>query len=580
MPEIQTREPIISVLGHVDHGKTTLLDWIRGSVVASREAGGITQHIGATDVPFYVIQKICGSLLERLNLKIQIRGLLFIDTPGHEAFTNLRKRGGSVADIAILVVDINEGVMPQTIEAIQILRHYKTPFVVAANKIDAIYGWRQRVRIENQINHVKDEFYKKFYSIVGQLSEQNFDSDLFSNIKDFTKKIAIVPISAKTGEGIPELLMIILGLAQQYLSRQLTVKIDSQAKGTILEVKEEKGLGTTIDVIIHEGIIKKGDTIVVGAREPIVTKVKALLRPRPLDEMRDPRERFKNVEKVYAASGVKISAPNLENAMAGAPVYVGGSELVEQVRKEIENVEIHTDSLGVIVKADTIGSLEAIVKILKDNKISIRNGTIGKVSNTDVIEAYTIGLENKYLGVILAFNSEVLRDAAILARDRGVIILENKVIYKLLEDYNNWVAKEKKIEKERILGLMVMPAKIKLLKDCVFRQSKPAIVGVEVLAGNIAPGYRLMRDNGKVVGKIREIQKANEQIKSAKKGEQVAVSIDDAVIGRNLNEEDTVYSFISEEDMEKINKEELSDEELQILKEIIEIKKKRISVAD
>ncbi len=599
MPEIQTREPIISVLGHVDHGKTTLLDWIRGSVVASREAGGITQHIGATDVPFYVIQKICGNLLEpesatlsligpiepkdstgKLQLRIQIRGLLFIDTPGHEAFTNLRKRGGSVADIAILVVDINEGVMPQTIEAIQILRHYKTPFVVAANKIDAIHGFKSGIGIENQLNHVKDEFYKKFYSLVGQLSEQNFDSDLFSNINDFTKYIAIVPISAKTGVGIPELLMVLLGLTQQYLAKQLTVGMDSPAKGTILEVKEDRGLGTTIDVIIYDGIITRGDTIVVGAREPIVTKVKALLRPKPLDEMRDPREKFKNVEQVYAASGVKIVAPNLENAMAGAPVYVGGIELVEQVKKEIENVEIHADSLGVIVKADTIGSLEAIVKILTDSRIQIRNGTIGKVSNTDVIEASAVGLDNKYLGIILSFNSGVLRDAEILARDKGIVIFKNNVIYKLIEDYNNWVAKEKERERDRILGLVVMPAKMKLLKGCVFRQSKPAIVGVEILAGTITPGYRLMRDDGKVVGKIREIQKANEQVKSAKKGEQVAVSIDDVVIGRNLNEEDTVYSFVSDEDMQRIDKEELSSEELQILKEIIEVKKKRISVVD
>ncbi len=580
MPEIQTREPIISVLGHVDHGKTTLLDWIRGSVIASREAGGITQHIGATDVPFYVIQKICGKLLERLNLRIHIRGLLFIDTPGHEAFTNLRRRGGSIADIAILVVDINEGLMPQTIEAIQILRHYKTPFVVAANKIDAIHGWRSRIEIEDQMDHVKEKFYKKFYSVVGQLSEHNFDSALFSDIKDFTKEVVIVPISAKTGEGIPELLMILLGLAQQYLSKQLTISIKTPAKGTILDVREEKGLGTTIDVIIYEGIIKRGDTIVVGAREPIVTKVKALLRPRPLDEMRDPREKFKNAEQVYAASGVKIAAPNLEGAMAGAPVYVGGSELIEQVRKEIENVEIHTDSLGVIVKADTIGSLEAITKILADNKIPVRNGTIGKVSNTDVIEASSVALENKYLGVILAFNSGVLRDAATLARDKGVIIFESNVIYKLIEDYNNWITKEKEREKERILGLVVMPAKIRLLKGCIFRQSKPAIVGVEVLGGSIAPGYRLMRDDGKVVGKVREIQKANEQVKSAKRGEQVAVSIDDVTIGRNLNEEDTVYSFVSDEDMERINKEELSSEELEILKEISEIKKKRISVQE
>ncbi len=577
MPEVkkQTREPIISVLGHVDHGKTTLLDWIRGTVVASREAGGITQHIGATDVPFSVIKKICGRLLDSLSAKISIRGLLFIDTPGHEAFTNLRKRGGSVADLAILVVDINEGLMPQGIETIQILKHYKTPFVVAANKIDLIPGWRTNVKIDEQLERTRDEFYKKFYRLVGQLSEHNFEAHLFTNVRNFAKQIAIVPISAKNGEGIPELLMILIGLAQQYLGEQLSVEIDSPAKGTILEVKEERGLGTTVDVIIYEGVIRRNDPIVVGGKEPIVTKVKALLKPMALDEMRDPRERFQNVDAVYAASGVKIVAPNLEGALAGSPVYVGGSELVEDIKKEIEDVEIHTDKLGVIIKADTIGSLEALVKILSENNIPIRKGTIGKVSNLDVIEAYSVGMENRFLGIIIAFNSEVLNDARTLARDRGVKIFENNVIYKLIEDYEEWVEKEREMDRLKKAEKVVTPAKIKLLPKCVFRQSKPAIVGVEILAGTVHSGCRLMRRDGKVVGRIKEMQKEKETVKLAESGEAVAIAIENVTIGRQLNEGDIVYPFISSEDMAQINREELSEEELKVLKEIMEIKRGR-----
>jgi translation initiation factor 5B len=573
MPETCVREPIISVLGHIDHGKTTLLDWIRGSVVASREAGGITQHIGATDVPFDTIKGICGPLFDRLKVRIPIRGLLFIDTPGHEAFTNLRRRGGSVADLAILIVDVNDGLMPQSIEAVQILKQNRVPFVVAANKIDVIHGWNPREKIEGQQQHVRDEFHRKFYKLVSQLSEQGFNSDLFSNIQDFTKQIAIVPISAKKGVGIPELLMVLMGLAQQYLRERLTIGRDAPAKGTILEVKEERGLGTTIDVIIYDGIIRKGDQIVVGSREPIQTKVKALLRPKPLDEMRDPRDRFENVPEVCAASGVKIAAPNLEDALAGSPVYVGGVELVEKVRREIEDVEIHMTTKGVILRADTIGSLEAMIKTLEENDIPIKKATIGKVSNSDVIEASAVGLEDRFLGVILAFNSEVLRDAKTSAEDKGVQVFQNNIIYKLLEDYVDWVEQEREKDRLKREGKVVSPAKARLLPKHVFRQSKPAIVGVEILAGTMASGCRLMRSDGKVVGRVKQIQLERESIKSAKAGDKVAMAIEGVVVGRQLNEGDLVYSFISSDDMKQLVEEDLTKEELDILKEIRRIRR-------
>jgi len=573
MPETRIREPIISVLGHIDHGKTTLLDWIRGTVIASREAGGITQHIGATDVPFETIKGICGPLFDRLRLKIKIRGLLFIDTPGHEAFTNLRKRGGSVADLAILMVDINEGLMPQTIEAINILKQNRVPFVVAANKIDIIHGWNSKEKIENQQQHVKDEFYRKFYKLLSQLSEQGFDSDLFSSIRDFTKQIAIVPISARNGDGVPELLMVLMGLAQQYLTKKLAIERGAPAKGTILEVKEERGLGTTIDVILYDGIMRKGDQIVVGSKEPILTKIKALLKPKPLDEIRSPRDRFENVPEVCAASGVKIAAPNLEHALAGAPVYVGGPEMVEKIKREIEDVEIYTDMTGVVLRADTIGSLEALINTLKENNIPIKKATIGKVSNSDVIEASAVSSEDKFLGVILAFNSSVLRDAKILAKNRNVKIFQDKIIYKLLEDYEDWIEREKERERLEKEGKVVTPAKIRLLPKHVFRQSKPAIVGVEILAGTIASGCRLMREDGKVVGRIKQIQLEKETIKSATTGDRVAMAISGVTMGRQLNENDTVYAFISSEDMKQLSEEELTEEELAVLREIRRIKR-------
>ncbi len=570
-----TREPIISVLGHVDHGKTTLLDYVRSSVVASREAGGITQHIGATDVPFEVIDKLCGGL-DMSKMKIPLRGLLFVDTPGHEAFTNLRRRGGSVADLAVLVVDLNEGVKPQTLESISILKQYKTPFVVAANKVDMISGWQPGVKLGGQLPHVIEEYNGRAYKLIGDLSMHGFDCDLYYNIKDFAKSVAVIPVSGKTGDGVRELLLMLIGLAQTYLVGQLTVETDSPAKGTILEVKETKGLGTTIDAIIYDGVIHVNDQIVVAARQPIVTKVKALLRPQALDEMRDPKKQFKSVRNVYAASGVKIVAPRLETAMPGGPVYVGGQELVAGIREEIGEVEISRDSLGVIVRADTLGSLEAMVRILEADGVAVRKGGLGKVAKQDVIEAQSVAKDGKYLGVVLAFNAEVLPDAQAIADDSGTTILESNIIYKLLEDYHEWVAREKERERQALAKCVATPCKLMLLPDHTFRQSKPAIVGVEVVAGSLHPGCRLMRADGKVCGRVRGMQSSGKDVTEANPGERVAVSIDDVSVGRHVCEGDVVYTFLSDEETAMLNPDDLTDDEKEVVREIKRIKKGRL----
>lgn len=575
MGEKKLREPIISILGHVDHGKTTLLDWIRGSVIATKEAGGITQHIGATDVPYEVIERICGSLFDQMKAKTEIRGLLFIDTPGHEAFTNLRKRGGSVADLTILVVDINDGVMPQTKEALDILKEHKVPFIIAANKIDAISGYKPGQPMKKQQEHVQKEFYDRFYELVGQLGKENINAKLYSNIDDFTKEIAIVPISAEEGDGIPELLMMLIGLAQQYLKGKLRIDENEPGKGSILEVKKEKGMGTTIDVIIYDGVLRHTDQIVVGAKEPVVTRIKALLKPNSMTQMRDSGDKFKAVEEVTAAAGVKISAPDLDDAMAGAPVYVGGEELIPKVKDEIEDIEIHSDKLGVIIKADTIGSMEALVSTLNKEGIPIKRGTVGKVSNADVMEASAVRKENKYRGVILAFNSEVLENSKMLANDNNVKVFESGVIYQLIDDYEKWVREEKQKERKLKEKRITTPMKARLMPQCVFRQSKPAIVGIEVLAGKLRKKTRIMREDGKVVGRIKDIQHENESIDAAEAGQEVAVSIEGPTIGRQLEEGDLIYSFLPSEEVKEIDAETLTEEEKEILSEIKEVKRQR-----
>lgn len=571
------RRLILSVLGHVDHGKSSLLDRIRNTAITATEAGGITQAIGASIIPLETIKNICGKLLTQLKMEVTIPGLLSIDTPGHAAFTNLRKRGGNLADIAILVVDINEGLMPQTIESLNILREYKTPFVIAANKVDLIQGWRKKdallmKSITLQSADTTAKFETKLYEMVGQLQENGFDAERFDRVEDFTKKITIVPTSAKTGEGIPEILAIMAALAQKYLNECLECNMTGAGKGTILEVKEERGLGTTIDVIIYEGNIKINDTIVLGGIDrPMVTKVRALLEPLPLSEMRDKKGKYNNIKEAFAATGVKIVAPELKGVIAGMPIRVASKTNLDQIKadvqKEVDEVLIETDAEGIVIKADTLGALEALSKLLKDKNIRIKKAAIGDVTKKDLAEADS-NLEKYPLeAVILGFNIKCEIPSG------SVKVLTNSVIYRLIEEYDIWKDEMEKSKEARELEKLVTPCKVKLMEGYVFRQSHPAVCGSEVLGGKLKTGMPIMNANGLEITKIKEIQHDKENISEAKKDMQVAVSYDKITIGRQVMENDVLYSCIPEEDFKKLKelKKYLTDEEIDILREIAQI---------
>jgi len=572
------RQPIVSVLGHVDHGKTTLLDFIRGSTVAARESGAITQHIGATEVPIDAIHKVCGELLK--GKKFTLPGLLFIDTPGHHAFTTLRTRGGSLADLAILTVDINEGFKPQSYESLNILKQYKTPFIVAANKIDAISGWQTstdtaKKRIEKQRINVKTSFEEKIYEMIGTISEHSLNSDLYFNISDFRKTIGIIPISAKTGEGIPELLMILVGLAQRFLEDRLQIE-SGPGKGSVLEVKEEIGLGTTIDAIIYNGTIKNDDKIAVGTKdEPIITNIKALLKPKPLDEIRDPRERFDSVKEVHAACGIKISSPDLENVIPGAPIRVvkeNLEEVINEVRSQTK-IDFELDDQGIIIKADTIGSLEALIKESRDKGIDIRKAEIGNVSKRDIVEANaTLDPLNK---LIFAFNVKILPETEEELANTNITVLNEDVIYTIMEKYDEWIEKKKaELERERRQEY-IHPGMIKFLPEYVFRVSHPAIIGIRVLGGRIKQGMRLMKDDGRAVGKIKGIQSENKPVEEAIQGQEVAISIEGVTVGRQIKGEDILYTDIPESDAKKLREMDILNlDEKDVLNKIFEIKRK------
>ncbi len=578
------RTPVVCVLGHVDHGKTSLLDRIRGSSVVDREAGAITQHIGATIVPLDAIRKMSGT---SDAAEFDVPGLLFIDTPGHHAFTTLRSRGGALADMAILVVDINDGFQPQTKEALQILRNFKTPFVIAATKIDRIHGWRVQ---ENapfmktyaaQNERVQGMIETKTYELVGELSEMGFNCDRFDRIRDFAQNIAIVPVSGITGEGLPDLLMIMIGLAQRYLTENLTLSTTKPGYGTVLEVKEERGLGTTLDVILIDGQLNVGDEIVVGGEHGVIeTKVRSLLQPRPMQEILT-EDRFERVKRVTAAAGIKVSAPKLEGAIAGSPIRVvrgDREEIIDSVLHEIQDIQVNLSEEGVFIKADTIGALEALSKELEENKIPIMQAEVGPVSRHDIVEVSTI--KDPLYSIILAFNTPILPDAIdILAEPTmdHVRLFESDVIYHLIDDYIDWEKETRRLMHKESFEKLILPAKISLLPDCVFRQSNPAVVGVRVLSGKLQSGVNLVLPSGKRIGRIKQMKMGQENINEANQGAEVAISIEGPTIGRQINVGDDLYVEIPEHHVKVLEGEmttHLTGGMIDVLEEYTRIKRK------
>ncbi len=569
------RSPIVAVLGHVDHGKTSLLDAIRGTGVAKKEAGGITQMIGASYVSRETIEDVSKMIAERMKIKLVIPGILFIDTPGHEAFTTLRERGGSIADIAILVVDIAQGLQPQTIESIKILKNAKTPFIVAANKLDLVDGWKSNKTdsflesFEKQPEFAKEKLDMKIYELMGRFSEYGLDSERFDRVIDFTKQVAIIPVSAKTREGLAELLLLLSGLSQRFLEKDLHVNSESPARGSVIEVKEEKGMGSTLDVIMYDGILRESDEIIyystLGVKR---VKVRAILLP----SIEGSKEKFKRVQTIVAAAGIKISAPDLGDAVNGSPLVVVSNYEKDKdaIESQMKSILFESQGMGVVVKADSLGSVEALLKLLADAKIPVKSANVGSVSKMDVIMASTVSSEDKYLGIVLAFNVPVLTEAKSASESCGAPILYSNIIYQLLDHYEEWKAEEREKEKTEVLEKMPWPCSMKVLRGCFFRASKPAIFGVEVVSGKLRPHFRLMNASGAILGEVKVIQKDKESLQEALRGVQAAISIEDIVLGKDLKEGETLFTYIGKQDIAKWNKklDALSEEERMILSQV------------
>jgi len=580
------RQPIVVVLGHVDSGKTSLLDALRGTGVQAREVGGITQEIGASFFPLDTLEQICGPLLDKAGGELRIPGLLMIDTPGHAVFSNLRLRGGSAADIAIVVVDVLKGLENQTLESIDILKQRKVPFLVALNKVDMIKGWKKGSKgplqsvMKDQIADWNDELEERLYNVVGGLGRLGFQSDAYYRVKEFRQQVTIVPVSARTKTGIPELLAVLIGLSQQFLKGKLSAHDERrQGRGIILEMQEETGIGETANIILTEGTLQVGDSIGLVRREgAFKSKVKALFMPKPLDEMRDPRDKFTSVDSVYAAAGVKLVTSDLAGVLAGTSVASFETEdqfvtLKAEMEKELTNVLVKTENMGLIVKAGSVGGLEALLRMLEERGMPVRRADIGDITKNDIVDAEVVGDHDPYLGAILGFDSKVLPEAKEFVGSTQ--IFQSGVIYEVIDNYANWAEAKRESDQKGALSGMTRPCKLRVIPGAFFRRNDPAVFGVEVLAGFLKPKVKLMSNDGRELGTIGQIQDNGKPVAEAKKGEKVAISVEGPTLGRQVREEDTIYTLPKSHEARLLRTKfagSLTEDEVKALEEIIEIK--------
>ena len=535
------RCPIICILGHVDTGKTKLLDNVRRTNVQDNEAGGITQQIGATFVPKQ-------SLIDRTHslnngeFELNVPGLLVIDTPGHESFTNLRSRGSSLCDLAVLVVDIMHGLEPQTIESLNMLRNRKTPFVIALNKCDRMFDWEvhtdcpMQESLKKQKKFVAKEFETRSREVLLAFAEEGLNAALYWENPDPRTFVNVIPTSAHTGEGMPDLLHTLVHLSQSRLNERIRF-IDS-VQCTVLEVKMIEGLGTTMDIILINGTLKEGQTIVVaGLDGPIVTTIRALLTPQPLKEIRV-KANYVHHKEIQGAQGIKIVANGLEKAIAGTAMLVKEveeddiEELKQDASNDVNNImdTVDRSGHGVWVQASTLGSLEALLDFLKSPavKIPVAGVALGPVNKRDVMGA-SVMHERKcpQYATILAFDVPVTDEAKKMCTELDVKLMTADIIYHLFDQFSAYMKEYREKQKEEQSKFVNFPCCLRIIESCVFNKRDPIVVGVDVLKGICRVGTQITipSQNYIDIGKIESIELNKKSVDVAKAGQSVAIKI-------------------------------------------------------
>ncbi|XP_074847723.1 eukaryotic translation initiation factor 5B [Carettochelys insculpta] len=586
------RAPVICVLGHVDTGKTKILDKLRHTHVQDSEAGGITQQIGATNVPLEAINEQTKMVKNFDRESVKIPGMLIIDTPGHESFSNLRNRGSSLCDIAILVVDIMHGLEPQTIESINLLKSKKCPFIVALNKIDRLYDWKKSpdtdvaATLKKQKKNTKDEFEERAKAIVVEFAQQGLNAALFYENKDPRTFVSLVPTSAHTGDGMGSLIALLVELTQTMLSKRLAQCEELRAQ--VMEVKALPGMGTTIDVILINGRLKEGDTIIVpGVEGPIVTQIRGLLLPPPMKELRV-KNQYEKHKEVLAAQGVKILGKDLEKTLAGLPLLVAHKEdeipvlkdeLIHELKQTLNAIKL--EEKGVYVQASTLGSLEALLEFLKTSEVPYAGINIGPVHKKDVMKASVMLEHDPQYAVILAFDVRIERDAQEMADSLGVRIFSAEIIYHLFDAFTKYRQDYKKQKQEEFKHIAVFPCKMKILPQFIFNSRDPIVMGVMVEAGQVKQGTLICvpSKNFVEIGIVTSIEVNHKQVDVAKKGQEVCVKIEPIpgespkMYGRHFEATDILVSKISRQSIDALKdwfRDEMQKSDWQL---IVELKK-------
>ncbi|XP_056287664.1 eukaryotic translation initiation factor 5B [Pseudoliparis swirei] len=533
------RSPVVCVLGHVDTGKTKLLDKLRHTNVQDGEAGGITQQIGATNVPKETIEEQTRMVKGFDKENLRIPGMLIIDTPGHESFSNLRNRGSSLCDISILVVDIMHGLEPQTLESINLLKEKKCPFIVALNKIDRLYDWKRSpetdivVTLKKQKKNTKDEFDERTKAVIVELAQQGLNAALFFENKDPRTFVSLVPVSAHSGDGMGNLIALLVELTQTLLARRLARCHELRAQ--VMEVKAIPGMGTTIDVILINGCLREGQTIIVpGVEGPIVTQIRGLLLPPPLKDLRI-KSQYEKYKEVNTAQGVKILGKDLEKTLAGLPLLVAyqedeipvlRDELVRELKQTLSCIKL--EEKGVYVQASTLGSLEALLEFLRTSKVPYAGINIGPVHRKDVMRASTMLEHDLQYAVILAFDVKVERESQEMADSLGIRIFWAEIIYHLFDAFTKFREDYKKAKQDEFKNIAVFPAKLRILPQFIFNSRDPIVMGVVVEAGVLRQGTPLcIPTKGFVdVGVVTSIEMNHKAVDSAKKGQEICIKVE------------------------------------------------------
>ncbi|CAK6983319.1 eukaryotic translation initiation factor 5B [Scomber scombrus] len=584
------RSPVVCVLGHVDTGKTKILDKLRHTNVQDGEAGGITQQIGATNVPKETIVEQARMVKNFDKETIKIPGMLIIDTPGHESFSNLRNRGSSLCDIAILVVDIMHGLEPQTLESINLLKEKKCPFIVALNKIDRLYDWKRSpetdvvTTLKKQKKNTKDEFDERAKAVIVEFAQQGLNAALFHENKDPRTFVSLVPTSAHSGDGMGNLIALLIELTQTLLAKRLAHCDELRAQ--VMEVKALPGMGTTIDVILINGVLREGETIIVpGVEGPIVTQIRGLLLPPPLKELRV-KNQYEKHKEVSTAQGVKILGKDLEKTLAGLPLLVAHKDdevavlrddLIRELKQTLNSIKL--EEKGVYVQASTLGSLEALLEFLRTSKVPYAGINIGPVHKKDVMKASTMLEHDMQYAVILAFDVKVERESQEMADSLGVRIFSAEIIYHLFDAFTKFREDYKKAKQDEFKHIAVFPVKLRVLPQFIFNSRDPIVIGVNVDSGVLHQGTPLcVPGKGFVdIGIVTSIEVNHKSVESAKKGQEICIKIEPIpgespkMYGRHFEATDVIVSKITRASIDALKnwfRDEMTKTDWQLIMEL------------